>query len=243
MTTLKEHLFTKKSGIRHFVILGITALIFGIYCILAAKANPTQWFTKSLNDSQQWKLFIMAGLLLGTAALQGIALYWSASKLTVPYAKKAFLALWGWLPCLHRYDSLAAKEKEEQQAREERRQWDRENPIIVTERYETEDYDGNIWIDYVDVVKNPVQPVREETKAFFKNALRRVFKGAWALTVALGVPLVLVVLSFVLFVCACQIQNLAVLAGIVIGLLTLFAALFVVYPVLALTKNAAVKAV
>ena len=239
---MKEKLLTRKSGIRHLVMLGITCFLLIAYCIIISLLDIWGTMTATATELNEeygsGMLFSVCSMLLFATAIHGIALYWCARKLIGQYLKKAFFSLLGWLPFLRNYDPYTEREKLEFRARKERRQRDRENPIIVKETFleEIDEYGSTIEVTE-DVLKNPVKPVREEIRAFFRSVGKRVARGVGSLIVAFGVPAALYVGIFMLLLLVLNINNVKILLPLAIVALVFVIVLLVVHPILALLRT------
>lgn len=239
---MKEKLLTRKSGIRHLVMLGIICVLLIAYCVIISLFDMWDTITAAITELNETygsgMLFAVCSMLLFATAIHGMVLYWCACKLIGQHLKKAFFSLFGWLPLLRNHDPYTKREQLEFQARKERRQRDRENPIIVKETFmeEIDEY-GNTMEVTEDVLKNPVKPIREEIRAFFRNIVKRVVTGIGSLIVAFGVPTALYVGIFMLLLLVLNINNINILLPLAITMIVFVFVLFVVHPILSLSKK------
>lgn len=239
---MKEKLLTRQSGIRHLIMLGIACSLLIAYCVIISLFDAWGTITAAITElnekSGKGMLFSVCSMFLFATAIHGVLLYWCARKLIGPYLKKSFFSLLGWLPLLRNYDPYTEREKLEFQARKERRQSDRENPIIVKETFmeEIDEY-GNTMEVTEDVLKNPVKPVREEIRAFFRNVIKRVARGIGSLIVAFGVPIALCVGIVMLLLWVLNINDIRIILPLAIAMIVFILILFVIHPTLALLKK------
>lgn len=243
---MKDRLLSHESAVRHLIMLGLTILAFVWGYLFFSFVAGWEWFAKNLQDilsgDEKKLLFSFFGLLIGAAAILGVALYWYIKKLAWKHLKSFFFAFFGWLPFVRKHDAIFRQEEEEKKQRKAQRDWDRKNPQIAIEERQETDEEGNTVTVQEEVIQNPVEPVKEETKAFFLNVLRRLGLGLVSLFLSVIIPLAapLVAAILVLFLIS-QLIPANTALGIAIALLVLSSLLFILQPILALALNAPAK--
>lgn len=103
--TWKEKLFTRKSGIRHLIMLGITILVsIWTYVFLALQQRNWKWIATSVNaNSFTDYLFCIEVLfvLIGIASCLSIIIYWNAVKWMCPFLIKGIISLLSAIPLVN----------------------------------------------------------------------------------------------------------------------------------------------
>lgn len=95
--------FSQKSGIRHFIMLGISVVLaIWTYYLVSFIAGP-EWLTKIFTDAHSgWEAFAEIGLTVALVGCFGILVYWCCRLWMLRFLLNAFLLLFGWFPLIWR---------------------------------------------------------------------------------------------------------------------------------------------
>lgn len=107
MNQIRTCLLTKKSGIRHLVMLGITILaLLWTYSVLALLQNEWSWGLRLVSKELTWReklsAWCLVAVIFSACGLTSIPIYWNARVWMGPWLLKSFFCFIGMIPILNR---------------------------------------------------------------------------------------------------------------------------------------------